>query len=231
MCARYTLSRAEKEILAAYAAELERPFTPNYNVAITNEMPVITADEPNKIKFMHFQLVPYTAKSPKDTKFTFNTRDDKIMGSNLWRPLFVKHKRCLVLADGFYEWDRLVHPEDKQPYRFTLKDRDIFAYAGLWSKWSAEGQDPYYSFSIITTEANELVGEYHDKHRMPVILDKKDEALWLSKDVAPEQLLPLLHPYPDELMNRYRASKRVNYVNTEKKPNNDPGLLIEENSL
>lgn len=209
MCARYSLSKAEKEILAAYAAELQTPFAPDNNISITDSSLVITADEPNLIQAMHFQLVPWTAKSPKDTKFTFNSRDDKIMESNLWRPLFVKHKRCLVIADQFYEKDKVMHPEEDQNYAFKLRDRGIFSFAGLWSKWTGKepGTDPYYSFSIITTEANSTVGEIHDKHRMPVILSKKDEALWLSKDVAPDQLMQLLQPYPDELMERYKVPK------------------------
>lgn len=209
MCARFTLAAAEKAILQAYAAEMVEPFIADSNISITDESYLITADQPEAIQRMHFQLVPYTAKSSKDTKFTFNARADKLMSSNLWRPLFVKHKRCLVLATGFYEKDKLMHPEEDQNYGFKLKDREVFAYAGLWSKWTSQDSDiaPYYSFAIITTDANDTVGEIHDKQRMPVILHKKDEELWLSKDVAPEQLLSLLEPYPDELMERYKVPK------------------------
>lgn len=209
MCARYSLDKSDKDILAAYSAVLKTPFAPDYNISITDTSLGITADLPDLIQPMHFQLVPWTAKSPKDTKFTFNARDDKIMNSNLWRPLFVKHKRCLVLADKFYEKDKLMHPEEDQNYAFKLIDREIFAFAGLWSKWTGNDPSiqPYYSFTIITTQSNNIVGEIHDKQRMPVILDKKDEDLWLSKDIAPEELLKLLLPYPDELMERYRVPK------------------------
>ena len=209
MCARFSLSASEKEINEAYAAELVEPYIRDNNISITDESLVITADQPGLIQKMHFQLVPWTAKSPKDTKFTFNARDDKIMVSNLWKSLFVKHKRVLVLADGFYEKDKLMHPEEDQNYGFKLNDRPVFAYAGLWSKWADKNPliPPYYSFAIITTASNNIVGEIHDKQRMPVILNKNDEALWLSKDVAPEQLLQLLQPYPDELMHRFRVPK------------------------
>ncbi|MBL4675035.1 MAG: SOS response-associated peptidase [Mucilaginibacter sp.] len=211
MCARYVLEAAEKQILAAYAAELTEPFTPTINARITERMPVITADEPNKLQFMHFQLVAHFAQSPKAVKATFNTRDDNIMSSKLWKPLFVNHKRVLVPTTGFYELDKVTAPLENQVYKFGLTDRPIFSYAGLWSKWVGEGYDlPYYSFSIITTEANETVSAVHDKKRMPVILNKTDESLWLSKDLSPEDLLQLLQPYPDELMFAKRSAVRAN---------------------
>lgn len=211
MCARYTLSASEKELMAAYSAELQEPFTPTINARITETMPVITADTPGLIQSMHFQLVAHFAESPKSVKATFNTRDDKIMDSNLWRPLFVNHKRVLVPAGGFYELDKVTALHENQVYKFGLNDREVFSYAGLWSKWVGKGYEmPYYSFSIITTEANDTVGAVHDKKRMPVILHKEDEAAWLSKDVSPTELLKLLQPYPDELMYAERSLVRAN---------------------
>ncbi|GAA4341606.1 SOS response-associated peptidase [Mucilaginibacter gynuensis] len=224
MCARYTLSSSEKEILAAYSATMTEPFTPTINARITERMPVITADEPDKIQQMHFQLVAHFAEGPKSVKATFNTRDDKIMESKLWRPLFVNHKRVLIPANGFYELDKVTAPQENQVYKFGLTDREIFSYAGLWSKWVGPGYElPYYSFSIITTESNTKVGNVHDKKRMPVILNKEDEALWLSKDVSPAQLMQLLKPYPDDLMYAERSSVRAN----------TPGLIQsgDQNSL
>ncbi|TWR25249.1 SOS response-associated peptidase [Mucilaginibacter pallidiroseus] len=224
MCARYILEAAEKDILMAYAAELTEPFTPTINARITESMPVITAEEPGKIQMMHFQLVAHFAESPKSVKATFNTRDDKIMDSKLWKPLFVNHKRVLVPATGFYELDKVTAPGENQVYKFGLVDRPIFSYAGLWSKWVGPGYElPYYSFSIITTESNETVGAVHDKKRMPVILNKEDEALWLSKDVSPAELMQLFQPYPDELMFAERSGVRAN----------TPGRVIggDENSL
>lgn len=209
MCSRYKNDAPEKVILKEYPKDIIRRYHPDDNISITDESIVITADEPGLIQPMHFQLVPWTAKSPKDTKFTFNARDDKIMSSNLWRPLFVKAKRCLVIADGFYEKDKLMHPEEDQNYAFELTDRKVFAFAGLWSKWISKevNAEPYYSFAIITTESNNLVGEIHDKQRMPVILNKADEDLWLGKDISPSELLQLLKPYSQELMCRYKVPK------------------------
>ena len=120
--------------------------------------------------------------------------------------LLTKHKTCLVLADGFYEWDR--KSGKPIPYRFILKDRDLFAFAGLWSQWkSKDGSQVYRSFTILTTEANESVGRVHDpKFRMPVILNRFQEEFWLSKKLSPTDLLSLCQPYPDKLMDAFRVS-------------------------
>jgi putative SOS response-associated peptidase YedK len=212
MCARFSLETSEKEILKAYSAEHPGPFTPDNNITITDETLLVTADEPTIFQKMHFRVVPWFAKSPEiTTNDTFNARDDKIMSSKLWRPLFMQHKRCIILADKFYEKDRLMHPEENQNYGFNLVDREVFPFAGLWSKWVSKDPTvrPYYSFSIITTDSNELVGEIHDKKRMPVILrNKYDVEVWLSKDVSPDlDLIHLFKPYPDDLMNRFKVPK------------------------
>jgi putative SOS response-associated peptidase YedK len=234
MCARFTLAAAEKVILQAYAAEMVGPFMPNWNIAITDESQLITADKSNVIQPMHFGLVPWTSKTGKMEGDWFNAKSENLLTSKLWKPLFEKHKRCLVLSDGFYEWKKIPNgtpKPDKEPYRFILKDRQVYAYAGLWSQWvNPKTKEPYRTFCIVTTESNELVGEIHDKKRMPVILSKANEELWLAKDIAPKELLDLCVPYPDELMNRFRVSKRVNYVSKEIAPNNDEALILPENS-
>ncbi|RFZ85168.1 SOS response-associated peptidase [Mucilaginibacter terrenus] len=235
MCARFVLAAAEKVILAAYAAEMEAEYKQNWNIAVTNESFVITADKPHAIQSMHFGIIPWTSQTGKLEKQTFNSKTRNLLTSKIWRPLFEQHKRCLVLSTGFYEWKKIPNEtsrEDREPYLFTLKDRPLYAYAGLWSQWrDPETKEPYRTFSIVTTESNDLVGEVHDKHRMPVILSKENEDLWLSKDISPSALLNICVPFPDELMNRVRVSKRINAVNKKKVPNNDEGLILPENSL
>lgn len=220
MCARYTLTKKPKVYRDAYAMQTEDEFQPNYNVAPTQAMPVITADQPDQIQLMHFGLVPHWAKDLKVGYSMLNARQETLLEKPSFKPLLVNNKRCLILADGFYEWKTA--GKEKLPYRFTLKDRDTFAFAGLWSQWinPADGK-PYRSFSIVTTAPNHTVSELHD--RMPVILTEEAEQYWLSNDIKPEDLVgQLCIPYPDELMIKYRVTAEVNKV-----ANNNPELIRE----
>lgn len=230
MCARYTLTRAEKEIEKLYQVQLKSGFAPNYNLAPTQEGLVITADEPGVAQQMHFGLVPYWAESTKLNISTLNAKSEEVLEKKTYRPLIQHHKTCLVLADGFYEWDR--KSGKSIPYRFILKDRQLFAFAGLWSQWkSRDGTTVYRSFTIMTTAANKIVGKVHDpKNRMPVILDKHNEALWLSKDVSPADLLNLCLPYPDEKMEAFEVSTAVNAAAIKGVINNKPELMLPQNS-
>jgi putative SOS response-associated peptidase YedK len=112
-----------------------------------------------------------------------------------------------------------------------VKDRKLFCFAGLWSQWvDPETNEKFRTYGILTTEANPLVAEIHTKKRMPVILTKAEEEIWLSKTLAIETKMTLLDAFPQELMSRVKVSKRVNAVSTLKKPNNDPGLLLPLNT-
>ena len=229
MCARYTLTKAEKELLQAYNVELP-VYEPNYNLAPTQLGLVITADEPEVAQAMHFGLVPFWAKDTKLLFSTLNARSEEAATNKTWSPLLSHHKTCLVLADGFYEWDK--KSGSSIPYRFVLTDRDIFAFAGLWSQWKNKlTGEVYRSFTIMTTIANETVGKIHDpKFRMPVILDKKYESAWLNKEVGVDGLLSLCMPYPDDAMRAYQVSTAVNTAAIKSIPNNDPRLIQPLNS-
>jgi putative SOS response-associated peptidase YedK len=209
MCARYTLSKKQEAILKAYAVQMAGEYKPNYNLAPTQEGLVITADEPGIAQPMHFGLIPYWAAETKLNISTLNARTEEVLTKKTYAPLVEKHKTCLVLADGFYEWDR--KSGKPIPYRFVLKERELFAFAGLWSQWkSKDGSQVYRSFTIMTTEANNIVGKVHDpKFRMPVILDDYNEKLWLDKELSPTALLSLCKPYPDEKMECIRLALKL----------------------
>ena len=226
MCARYTLTKKEKELLKAYQVKLPANFEPNYNLAPTQEGLVITADEPDVAQKMHFGLVPYWASSTKMDFSTLNARSEEAAIKKTYAPLLTHHKTCLVLADGFYEWDK--KSGKPLPYRFELNDRELFAFAGLWSQWKdGFSGELYRSFTIMTTVANQTVGKVHDpKFRMPVILNRNEEKLWLSKDLSVADLLSLCDPYPDEEMKSYRVSTAVNSTVTKKGPNNNASLIL-----
>ena len=230
MCARYTLTRAEKELQKLYEVEIKDGFEPNFNLAPTQEGLVITADEPGLAQKMHFGLVPYWAENTKLNMSTLNAKSEEVLEKKTYRPLLLNHKTCLVLADGFYEWDR--KSGSPIPYRFVLRDRPVFAFAGLWSQWkNQEGTTIYRSFTIMTTSANETVGKVHDpKNRMPVILNKSEERLWLTKTLSPIELLGLCQPYPDELMEAYQVSTAVNATVIKGVINNRPELMVPLNS-
>lgn len=212
MCTRFSLKASNDEIKTAYNAAIPESWIPDGNISITDDALIATADQPDVFQKMQFKLISFKAESPKSvTLATWNARSDNLMKSNLCRPLFLQHKRCIIMADMFYEKDHLLAPEEDQNYAFSIPDRPVFWFAGLWSKWVSNkpGDDPYYSFSIIMTESNDKVGEIHDKQRMPVILrNMEDTRLWLSKEIDPEfELLKLLVPYPNELMDRVKVSK------------------------
>jgi putative SOS response-associated peptidase YedK len=231
MCARYTLSKKQEAILKAYAVQMAGEYKPNYNLAPTQEGLVITADEPGIAQPMHFGLIPHWAADTKLNMSTLNARTEEVLTKVTYAPLVEKHKTCLVLADGFYEWDRKTGKPI--PYRFVLKDRELFAFAGLWSQWKNEdGSIVYRSFTIMTTQANGIVGKVHDpKFRMPVILDDYNERLWLDKELSPTALLSLCKPYSDEQMDVYQVSTEVNSTVIKGVINNKPELMLPLNSF
>lgn len=217
-------------MLKYYNVKYTEPFTPNYNLAPTQKGLVITADQPDVAQPMHFGLIPYWAKDTKLNTSTLNARSEEVLEKKTFAPLIERHKTCLVLADGFYEWNR---KEGKPlPYRFILKDRDVFAFAGLWSQWkSKDGSQIYRSFTIMTTEANQTVGKVHDpKFRMPVILEDYNEKLWLDKELSPVELLQFCVPYPDDKMEAFRVSTDVNSTVVKGVINNKPELILPINS-
>lgn len=167
-----------------------------------------------EIALLRWGLVPFWAKDEKISYSTFNARGEEVATKPAFKEAF-KARRCLVLADGFYEWKK-IDAKTKQPYRFTLGNGGPFAFAGLWERWT-RGPEPIESFTIITTAANELVAEIH--YRMPVILDPSDYDTWLrAKDPAEAQ--SLLKPFPADRMKAYPVSSRVGNVK-----NNDPQLI------
>lgn len=223
MCSRYSMTIKEKEALKEYDIPIPKDFAPRYSLAPTDIGLVITADRPKEMQMMHFGLVPYWSKDKKAAFKMINARSETLLETKTYKPLVEQAKRCLVLADGFYEWDTV--DGQKLPYRFTVQSREIFAFAGLWSRWKdpATGQ-PYETYTVITTQPNDLVSPIHD--RMPVILPKHEEEAWLSKDVPVSDLMKLLNPYPEDDMHKFRVSQDVNYVK-----NNHADIILPINSL
>jgi putative SOS response-associated peptidase YedK len=247
MCGRY-LRRSDKQRIAEAfhvakgVADIVLPPW-DYNVAPTSFQPVIRPDRDTgerELTLMRWGLVPYFAKDLKTFVFsTINARAEALQTSAIFRGPFERH-RCLIPADGFYEWKQLPtntlfgpdpttkpskkNAAPKQPYAFTLASGEPFAFAGLWDRWKDPAGGVLESYSIITTTPNELTAAVHD--RMPVILRPQDYDLWLMRRDGPGEpapaleLLALLRPYPAERMTAQEAHMDVGNVR-----NNHPGLL------
>ena len=178
-------------------------YKPRYNCAPSQNLAVISSEAPAVFSFMKWGLIPFWAKDISIGNKLINAKAETITEKPSFKQSFF-HKRCLVPADGFYEWKQ---DKEKIPYRITMKDDSLFVMAGLWSRWQgAEGKN-IDSFTIITTDANGLMQPIH--HRMPVILDKNAYNIWLGSS-QPETLLSLLKPYPEDQMKAFPVSKLVN---------------------
>lgn len=230
MCARYTLTAEEKQVLKENPYQMTGSYEPDSNVAITDFGYIVTSDEPTIVQKMHFGIVPHDAKDTTLKFDTWNIRSEEVMDKRTYAPLMKFRKTCLVIMDSFYEWKKEDDGE-RLPFRFTVPGRATFCCAGLWSRWADPITGEHYdSFGIMTCEANELVAEVHDKKRMPVILFKSDESMWLNKKLSIDELLSLCVPFPKEKMNRYRVSKKVNKVSTKKNPNKGVELTLPLNT-
>ena len=211
MCGRYTLTPEQKALQLEFkfmsAPNLHKP---RYNIAPSQPSLVIVREERNVLKIMKWGLVPYWAKDPKIGFKLINARAETITEKPSFKTAF-KMKRCLVPADGFYEWEKGHSKRVKIPHRFVLKSGKPFAFAGLWDIWKTPEGDSLESFTIITTGPNELMKPIHD--RMPVILHKEDEELWLDPGANENALLSMLKPYEAELMEEYEVSVKVNSPN------------------
>lgn len=193
------------------------PFTPAYNIAPTQPVATVVAVQPaatvvaaspdssRELIWMHWGLVPSWAKDRWAGSRMINARAETVAEKPAYRAAF-RRRRCLVLADGFYEWQRL--DGKKRPYFIHLRSDRPFAFAGLWEHWQGP-EEELQSCALVTTEANDLMRPIHD--RMPVILPEADYARWLDPSLdEPESLLPLLRSYPSEAMAAYRVSTYVN---------------------
>ncbi len=217
MCGRYTLSTPVGVLAEEFGLFGSLPeVPPSYNVAPTQEVAAIMeGGGERRLEMLRWGLIPSWAKDPAIGARMINARSETVAEKPSFRGAF-KKRRCLIPADGFYEWQKT--NGGKQPYYIRMENGRPFALAGLWEIWDRDGEE-IRSCTILTTEANRLVGEIH--HRMPVILPPEDYELWLDPSIQEaDPLLPLLNPYPADPMEAYPVSRFVN------SPKNDgPGCV------
>lgn len=202
MCGRFTLKTPERirfDRITEYGVET---LIPRYNIAPSQDILTITErGAQREATFLQWGLIPAWSR---DAKGIINARVETIDQKPSFSDSFQK-RRCLIPADGFYEWER--HGKISQPYYFQMKDESAFAFAGIWDQWQGNGRS-ITSCAIITTTANELLAEIH--HRMPVILDANSYDLWLNENCNPAKLKDLLVPFPADAMMSHAVSYDVN---------------------
>ena len=219
MCGRFTLIRPDKVIAEQFQLPQMPSLSPRYNIAPTQPVAAVrqSKDGSQELALLHWGLIPFWAKDPGIGARMINARSETVAEKPAFRAAF-RQRRCLVLADGFYEWQ----PQEggKQPFYIHLRDSSPFAFAGLWEHWEKAGGTTIDSCAVLTTEPNELLRPIHN--RMPVILPVQDYDLWLDPAAQKtEALQALLRPYPAPEMRAYPVSTWVN------KPQNNSPQCIE----
>jgi putative SOS response-associated peptidase YedK len=207
MCGRFTLSHSPEAIAQSFGLSALPTLTPRYNIAPTQPVPVVRVmpeRSEREFTYLTWGLIPSWAKDPKMGAKLINARSETLAEKPSFRTA-LKRRRCLVVADGFYEWQR--SPNGKQPFFIGLQDHQPFGLAGLWEHWQSADGSEIESCTIITTEANELMRPIHD--RMPVILRPEHYDRWLDPHVE-SGVQSLLTSYAAEAMIAYPVSSAVN---------------------
>lgn len=214
MCGRYTLKTNLETVAQVFGVQPTVEISPRYNIAPTQEVVTILSSDahPNPhLAFLRWGLIPSWAKDESIGSRMINARAETLAEKPSFKRL-LRSKRCLVIADGFYEWK---HVDGKKvPMYITLKNNEPFAFAGLWDTWKSPEGEPIRSCTLITTTPNEVVAPIHD--RMPAILLPQAREVWLDRDFQDEQALEhWLTPYPAAQMTAWEVSRKVNYTDSE----------------
>jgi putative SOS response-associated peptidase YedK len=196
-------------------------FPPSFNVAPTQNVPVIRCvDGKPHGALLRWGLIPFFARGVPPKYSTINARMETVQTAASYRGPWTRGQRCLVIAQGFFEWQVQTDGKTKVPYYIHTNDQSIFAFAGLWDASRTDDGTYIESVTHITLPANNIVGEIHNtKHRMPAILEKADREAWLAG--TSEEAWETLAPYPDDLMVAWPVSTRVNT------PKNNDAKLVE----
>ena len=206
MCGRYTFRSSPHVVGDEFELSYLPPYVPRWNIAPTQPVPAVRLREGQaEVVMLRWGLIPWWAEDPKKLPLLINAKAETAADKPAFRTAF-QQRRCLILADGYYEWKTL--GKHKQPYYYRLASDRPFAFAGLWERWQ-RGEQPVESCTILTTDANELAAAVHD--RMPVILTRPARRVWLDPEIDdPSALQELLCPYPAAEMMSCAVSSFVN---------------------
>ena len=222
MCFYYALSQDAQRLKNRYQLKFEFEFemladiesNPKFYVNGFQypQMPVITNAQPRQIRTLNWGLIPSWVKTKTEAiemrSFTLNARSETAFSKPSFRKS-IRSRRCLVPADGFYEWR--LFKNKKYPHYIYLKSKDIFSFAGIWDEWTDTSTGEIFkTYSILTTDANPLLEKIHNtKKRMPVILPKDKEMIWLNDDLTGEEVIALMKPFDEDLMDAHTISKLI----------------------
>ncbi len=211
MCGRFSFAAMDEMIKERFGVRVRTAiYKARYNCSPTQDLAVISNENPCELEFFRWGLIPCWSKEPAIGNRMINARSETVTEKPSFSNAFRK-RRCLVPADSFYEWKK---NGKKVPYRILMKDESLFAMAGLWDQWVTPEGDILRTFTILTTVPNSLLAGIHD--RMPVILSPEDEKRWLAP--LPEgDLLLMLQPFPEERMKAYPIPDLVNSARNEGK--------------
>jgi putative SOS response-associated peptidase YedK len=210
MCGRYTESKRTADVKARIAFDrAQMELLPRFNIAPTQPAPVVVVNGGEVVlKPMRWGLIPFWAKEQSIGNHLINARAETVKEKPAFRASF-KRRRCLVVADSFYEWQKLANSKLKQPMRILLQNEQPFAFAGLWDSWTAPDGAEVETFTIITGEPNDVVASIHN--RMAVILPPNHYRQWLDPTFQDADALSrLLIPYPAAEIKAHPVSTRVN---------------------
>jgi putative SOS response-associated peptidase YedK len=219
MCGRFTLTIDPAHLQEAFPwAVIPNDLNPRFNIAPSQPVAIIPNNGENRVTMYKWGLIPSWSKDPSIGERMINARSESLAEKPSFRNAY-RRRRCLILADGFYEWKTNTGNKSKQPIYIRLNNNSPFAFAGLWEQWSAPDGSEIRSCTIITTRPNSLLESIHN--RMPVILHPESYKLWITHEDRPAtELNELLVPYPSNEMLAYPVSKKVN------SPLNDSADLI-----
>jgi putative SOS response-associated peptidase YedK len=216
MCGRYSLSKSKAELEERFQAEMLANYKPKFNIAPTQLVPVITSDSPKGFSFFYWGVTPDFGHNKPVAQKLINASSESIQ-EKLSLKSALQKRRCLIPADGYFEWKKL-GKKTRIPYRIALRDDEAFAFAGIWEEYETVSGESLHTFLILTTTPNEVVEEVND--RMPVIIDRSQEKKWLDKYTSETELLAMLKPFPADFMVSYTVSSLVNSLQ-----NDSPGII------
>jgi putative SOS response-associated peptidase YedK len=212
MCGRYAVTLPPEAMRQAFAYREQPNFPPRYNIAPTQPVPVVRLEQGTRqFILMRWGFIPGWVKDPKDFPLVINIRSESAAEKPSFRAALAR-RRCLMPADGFYEWHRLGEGrrQENRPYLFRRPDRGFFAFAALWETWHSPDGSEIDTVAMVTGPATGQMAAIH--HRSPVILAPENYDAWLDPGAEPAALQPLMRPPPDDLLEMFRIGEGVNKV-------------------
>jgi len=205
MIDRYSITASASGLRERFSVDVPDSIAPNYNAAPTQLLPVITSSSPEGVGTFYWGTSPMWSKNKTLSEKIINVRAEAITEKvSLQKAL--RRSRCIIPADGFYAWKK-AGKKTQIPYRFVCRDQDLFSIAGFWEEYEDTDGMEFHTFTIITVPSNNIVAQVHD--RMPAVLTRATEKIWLDSSSSDDDLMALLVPYPNEQINHYSVSPRI----------------------